>query len=190
LVTAYSQTCPVDAPAGGPFRARSWDKLHPSHVRFGAPGTQKVTSSGGDPEIATAIDPIGGEATCEPLPAARAPGTAIAKRKVGKPYTLLGMPTVRAEIKTKGRGGMIAARLWDVSAGEQRLVARGIYRLRDNQTGKLVFQLFGNGWRFARGHTAKLELVGSDPPFVRASNFSFSVKVSKLSVDLPTSGPG
>jgi predicted acyl esterase len=100
------------------------------------------------------------------------------------------MPTVRAEIKTKGRGGMIAARLWDVSAGEQRLVARGIYRLRDNQKCKLVFQLFGNGWRFARGHTAKLELVGSDPPFVRASNFSFSVKVSKLSVDLPTSGPG
>jgi pimeloyl-ACP methyl ester carboxylesterase len=189
-VTAYTQTCPVEAPADGPFRASSWDKLHPGNVRFRARATQKVTSSGGDPDIAKAIDPIGGEKPCEPLPAARAPGTAIAKRKVGKPYTLLGLPTVRAEIKTKGRGGMIAARLWDVSAGEQRLVARGIYRLRDNQTGKLVFQLFGNGWRFARGHTAKLELVGSDPPFVRASNFSFSVKVSKLSVDLPTSGPG
>jgi hypothetical protein len=76
------------------------------------------------------------------------------------------------------------------SAGQQTLVSRGVYRLRDNETGKLVFQLFGNGWRFARGHTAKLELVGSDAPFVRASNFSFSVKVSKLSIDLPTSGPG
>ena len=85
---------------------------------------------------------------------------------------------------------MIAARLWDVRAGKQTLVARGIYRLEDNQKGKIVFQLFGNGWRFARGHTAKLELIGSDPTYVRTSNFDFSVKVSKLSVSLPTSGPG
>jgi pimeloyl-ACP methyl ester carboxylesterase len=188
-VTAYTQTCPADAPAGGPFRASSWDKLHPGRLSFGARGTQRVTSSGGDPEIAKAIDPLGAT-PCEPLPDARAPGTAIASRKVSKPYTLLGLPTVHAEIKTKGRGGMIASRLWDVSGGTQTLVARGIYRLRDNQTGKVVFQLLGNGWRFARGHTAKLELVGSDSPFVRASNFSFSVKLSKLSISLPTAGPG
>jgi pimeloyl-ACP methyl ester carboxylesterase len=188
-VTAYTQTCPVDAPAGGPFHASSWDKLHPGRLSFGARGTQQVTSSGGDPEIAKAIEPLGAK-PCEPLPDARAPGTAIASRKVSKPYTLLGLPTVHAEIKTKGRGGMIASRLWDVSGGTRTLVARGIYRLRDNQTGKVVFQLLGNGWRFARGHTAKLELVGSDSPFVRASNFSFSVKVSKLSISLPTAGPG
>jgi len=84
--------------------------------------------------------------------------------------------------------GMIAARLWDVHDGKQLLVSRGIYRLRDNQKGKLVFQLFGNGWRFARGHTARLELTGSDATYVRASNFKFSVKVSKLSVSLPVAG--
>ncbi len=189
-VTAYTQTCPAAAPAGGPFRASSWEKLHPGSVSFGARAIQTVTSSGGDPASAAAIDPIGQGKPCEPIPATRGAGTAIAKRKVGKPYTLLGLPTVRAQIRTKGRGGMIAARLWDVSAGKQTLVSRGIYRLRDNQDGKLVFQLFGNGWRFARGHTAKLELVGSDPNYVRTSNFSFSVKVSKLSIDLPTSGPG
>jgi len=189
-VTAYTQTCPADAPADGPYRASSWDKLHPGSVSFGARGAQKVTSSGGDPATAAAVDPIGGGKPCDPIPATRGAGTAIAQGKVGKPYTLLGLPTVRAQIRTKGRGGMIAARLWDVSAGKQTLVSRGIYRLRDNQKGRLVFQLFGNGWRFARGHTAKLELVGSDPKFVRPSNLSFSVKVSKLSVDLPTSGPG
>jgi hypothetical protein len=188
-VTAYTQTCPADAPAGGPFHASSWDKLHPGRLSFGARGTQQVTSSGGDPEIAKAIDPLGAK-PCEPLPDARAPGTAIASRKVSRPYTLLGLPTVRAEIKTKGRGGMIASRLWDVNGGTQTLVARGIYRLRDNQTGRVVFQLLGNGWRFARGHTAKLELVGSDSPFVRASNFGFSVKLSKLSISLPAAGPG
>ena len=102
-----------------------------------------------------------------------------------KPFTLLGFPTVRAQIKTRGRGGMIAARLWDVANGQQTLVARGIYRLDDNQKGRIVFQLFGNGWRFERGHRAKLELLGSDPGFMRPSNFDFSVRASKLSVDLP-----
>ncbi len=185
-VTAYTQTCPTAAPAGGPFKASSWEKLHPGSVRLGARGTQRVTSSGGDPAVSQALNPIGGKPACEPLPAARADGTAIAQRRVGKPFTLLGFPTVRAEIRTKGRGGFIAARLWDVSAGQQTLVARGVYRLEDNQKGKIVFQLFGNGWRYAQGHTAKLELVGNDSSFLRTSNFDFSVKVSKLRVGLPT----
>jgi predicted acyl esterase len=81
---------------------------------------------------------------------------------------------------------MIAARLWDVHEGTQLLVSRGVYRLEDNQKGKIAFQLFGNGWRFARGHTAKLELLGRDATYLRASNFDFSVKLSNLRVSLPT----
>ena len=73
------------------------------------------------------------------------------QRRFTKPFTMLGLPTVRAQIVTKGRGGFIAARLWDVHRGEQVLVSRGVYRLRDNQHGSLLFQLFGNGWRFAAG---------------------------------------
>jgi hypothetical protein len=65
-------------------------------------------------------------------------------------------------------------------------VSRGVYRLVDEQRGKIVFQLFGNGWRFERGHVVKLELVGSDPEFLRPSNNRFSVRVSKLRVTLPT----
>ncbi len=102
-----------------------------------------------------------------------------------KPFTLLGFPTVRASIRTKGRGGMLAARLWDVHQGRQTLVARGVYRLEDNQKGRIVFQLFGNGWRFERGHRAKLELLGSDPNFLRTSNFAFSVRASRIGVQLP-----
>jgi predicted acyl esterase len=185
-VTAYTQTCPREAPAGGPFRARSWDALHPKRVRLTASGAQTVTSDGGDPAIAAAVNPIGGKQPCEPLPAADAAGTAIASKSVGKPFTLLGMPTVRASIRTTGRGGFLAARLWDVSGGTQTLVARGVYRLEDNQRGDVVFQLFGNGWRFGRGHTAKLELLGNDPTFLRTSNFDFSLRVSELRVDLPS----
>jgi hypothetical protein len=91
----------------------------------------------------------------------------------------------RATIATRGRGGMIAARLWDVHQGQQTLVARGVYRLTDNQKGRIVFQLFGNGWRFAKGQLAKLELLGSDPNFVRPSNFEFTVRASKIGVELP-----
>ena len=92
---------------------------------------------------------------------------------------------MEARIRTRGRGGFIAARLWDVHRGKQLLVSRGVYRLRDNQRGRLLFQLFGNGWRFARGHTAKLELLGRDPAFLRNSNFRFTVDVSNARVTLP-----
>jgi pimeloyl-ACP methyl ester carboxylesterase len=184
-VVAYTQTCPGDAPAGGPFRASSWDALHPRSLRLSAPRTQRIGSGGGDPALAKELDPIGGKGACHAVSATRASGTAVVQRTVTKPFTLLGLPTVRATIATKGRGGMIVARLWDVHRGRQTLVARGVYRLTDNQKGTIVFQLFGNGWRFARGHRAKLELLGRDPNFVRPSNFDFTVRASKIGVELP-----
>ena len=56
-------------------------------------------------------------------------------------------------------------------------MTRGVYRLEHAQRGRIVFQLFGNGWRFRRGHVAKLELLGSDPNFLRPGNFRFAVRV-------------
>ena len=50
----------------------------------------------------------------------------------------------------------------------------------------MTFQLLGNGYRFEPGHTVKLELTGSDHPHWRRSDFAFSVRVSGLSVELPT----
>jgi pimeloyl-ACP methyl ester carboxylesterase len=188
-VDAFTSRCPRDGKSGAQYRAKSWEQLHPDAFGFGARAAQTISSSGGDPAIAQAINPIGGGDPCAPLAAAQAPGTAIAQRSVGKPFTMIGLPTVRAQIRTTGRGGMIAARLWDVDDGGQVLVSRGIYRLEDNQKGKVAFQLFGNGWRFARGHTAKLELLGGDSTYLRASNLAFSVRVSKLTVSLPTYGP-
>jgi hypothetical protein len=72
-----------------------------------------------------------------------------------------------------------------VHRGRQLLVSRGVYRLRDNQRGRIVFQLFGNGWKFGTGHVAKLELLGRDPKFLRTSNFRFSVRFTRTRVDLP-----
>jgi predicted acyl esterase len=187
-VTAFTQTCPKEAPAGGPYRAKSWPSL--SQVSFAVPATppraQVVTSDGGNPATGKALDQVLTGDACVTVPEEHAPGTAVAQWKVTKPFTMLGMPEVDATIRTSGSGGYLAARLWDVSGGRQMLVSRGVYRLADDQRGSLAFQLFGNGWRFKRGHVAKLELVGRDPEYLRPSNESFTVKVSKLTFVLPT----
>jgi fermentation-respiration switch protein FrsA (DUF1100 family) len=184
-VLAYTQRCPTVAPGGGArFTAANWERLHPRTATMRHRGPLRMSSKGGNPDTAHAIDPLGANA-CKTVKAERAKGTAVIQRRFKKPFTMLGLPIVQSRIRTKGRGGFIAARLWDVHGGKQMLVSRGVYRLRDNQRGKLLFQLFGNGWRFGRGHVAKLELLGNDPNFLRTSNFKFAVRLSRTRVDLP-----
>jgi predicted acyl esterase len=104
-------------------------------------------------------------------------------------YTLLGAPTVRARLSVSGNAGVaqIASRLWDVApgGGEQTLVARGTYRPAGDGAGTEVWRLHANGWRFAPGHVAKLELLGADAPYTRVSNGSFEVTVHSLQLRLP-----
>ncbi|MEO8688300.1 MAG: CocE/NonD family hydrolase [Solirubrobacteraceae bacterium] len=186
-VTAYTQTCPKGAPAGGPLTAESWPALHPGAVSFGAGAAQTVDSAGGNPQTAQSFDPIaGGGDACRSTAAALEAGTATYTGSGGGRYTLMGRPTVSADIETTGANGQLASRLWDVGpSGTQVLVTRGVYRLTDNQRGRVTFQLSGNGYRFEPGHAPRLELLGRDAPAFRASNGSFSVKVSNLSVVLP-----
>jgi hypothetical protein len=190
-VTAFTQTCPTSAPAGGPYRARDWDHLTKVYAAFPTVRRpQVVTSDGGNPATGKALDQVITGDACVALPEEHAPGTATVQSKIGHPFTLLGLPRVFATIRTTGSGAYLAARLWDVSAGKQVLVSRGVYRLSNGQRGKLAFELFGSGWRFRRGHVAKLELLGRDPDYLRTSNDTFSVRVSKLRFVLPTAGPG
>jgi hypothetical protein len=99
---------------------------------------------------------------------------------------MLGRPTVRAQIETTGNFGEIVARLWDLTPdGQQRLVDRGVYSLENNQSGRIVFQLHGNGYRFGQGHRVALQLLGRDSPYYQASNGVFAVRVAYLSVRLP-----
>jgi predicted acyl esterase len=188
-VTAYTQTCPKSAPGGGPFTASSWSKLHPGTVTFGSAPSQTVTSDGGNPQTAQAFDPIVGTSdACKTVPVETAPGTAVYRTR-SSGFTLLGLPTVTATIQTVGNFGELASRLWDVLPdGSQRLISRGIYRLTNNQTGNITFQLHGNGYRFAAGNTIKLELLGRDSPTYRASNGTFVIQISNVKVSLPTAG--
>jgi fermentation-respiration switch protein FrsA (DUF1100 family) len=186
-VTAYTQTCPQSAPADGPFTATSWSALHPGTQRFGSAAAQTVVSGGGDPTVASAFDPIAGTSdACKTVTTESEPGTA--EYSMTSPgFTLMGLPTITATINTTGLSGELVGRLWDVLPdGTQRLITRGVYRLTDNQQGQITFQLHGNGYRFAAGDTVKLQLLGRDAPYYRASNGTFTVAVSNLTVSLPT----
>jgi hypothetical protein len=68
----------------------------------------------------------------------------------------------------------------------QRLIDFGVYRLTRNQEGRIAFQLHGNGYRVAAGHTLKLELRGRAPNLYRPSNEPFTVDVTDLRAVLPT----
>ena len=144
-------------------------------------------SAGGSPTVDSAVDPIaGGGNPCKTTPAADQSGVATWRfpAATGSGYTLLGSPTVIADLKLTGAFPHVVARLWDVApGGTQTLVARGLYRPTAN--GRQVFQLHPNGWRFAAGHTAKVELLGKDVPYARPSNGTFSVEVSKVDIRLP-----
>ena len=186
-VTAYTQTCPSSAPGGGPYSATKWSNLHRHALTFGSSVAQTFTSVGGNPVIAAEFDPIAGTSeACKAVTAETEPDTAN-YTMVSSGFTLLGMPTVTATIKTTGPFGEVASRLWDIlPSGEQRLISRGIYRLSENQTGTITFQLHGNGYEFAKGDTVKLQLLGRDAPYYRASNGVFSIEAQDVTVSLPT----
>jgi len=186
-VAAFSQTCPLTTPDGGPFTAPSWRALHGRSIRFGSKANKSFDQSGGDPNVAAQFDPIGGTSdACKTIPIEDEPNDATYKHRFHRGFTMLGLPTVRAHIHTNGNFGEIAARLWDLMPnGEQRLVSRGVYALRNDQTGRIAFQLHGNGYRFGKGHRVELQLLGRDSPYYQASNSSFSVIVSRARVALP-----
>jgi hypothetical protein len=157
-------------------------------VAFGSRETQLVSSVGGNPLTGVNFDPIaGGGDACREQDVETAPGTAVVLGPESRGYTLMGLPTVHVRVATTGPFGQLDSRLWDVSpSGSQRLISRGAYRLRPDQSGQIVLSLHGNGWCFAPGHRPKLELLGKDEPFLRPSNVPFSVAVSDVGVLLPT----
>jgi hypothetical protein len=156
-------------------------------VRFGAPAEQTVTNVAGDPDVARAIDPIaGGGDACAAVSAADEASTVNVRlpAATGDGYTLMGAPTVIADLTATGPFPQLVARLWDVGPdGAQTLVGRAVYR--PEASGRQVFQLHPNGWRFAAGHVPKLQLLGRDAPYARPSNGAFTVQIRDLELRLP-----
>ena len=189
-VEALTQTCPEGEPSGGPFTAPSWKQLSPGEVRFEEGTAKLIAPAGGNPASGQAYDPITGPGACATADAADAPGIASYRLDPAPAggYTLMGSPTIVADILNLGPSSQLAARLVDVDpeTGEQTLVARGLYRPADGaEAERQVFQLHPNGYRFAPGHVAKLELMPSDAPYSRPSNGQTPITVAGLDLRLP-----
>jgi hypothetical protein len=186
-VTAYTMSCPKDAPSGGgPFTATRFSKLATRQFRVVTRSRLRVTSRGATAARAEELAPVSGEGsdlcnTHRPDPRSRAK---VSVRSPG--MTLIGQPVVRGRAVVRGSYPGLVARLWDYDprTRTQRLITRGVYRLRGGVQ-RFTFRLDGNGWRFARGHRVILELLGRDAPTYLPSPGRFTVSLSNLRFSLP-----
>jgi predicted acyl esterase len=190
-VEALTQTCPSSDPSGGPYTAPTWREIAPGEIRLAGAASQVVGPVAANPDVGLAYDPIAGGGACATAPGADAVGAASYRLPAAPAggYTLLGSPTIVADLNSLGPTSQLAARLVDVApGGDATLVARGIYRPEVNSGAsptRQVFQLHPNGWEFEEGHIAKLELLPSDVPYGRISNVQLPVTVSNLELRLP-----
>src|SRR3954454_7900046 len=190
-VEALTTTCPNSAPSAGPYFGTPRLDLPHGRPRTSSPAAQTIGPAGGDPSGGVAYDPIAGPGACataagsDQAGAATYPLTAPAGG-----FTLMGSPTIIADINSPGPTSQVAARLLDVDpvSGNATLVARGLYRPEVNvgtEPTRQVFQLHPDGYHFAADHIAKLELLPSDAPYGRASNGQPLITVSNLEPRLP-----
>ena len=205
-VRALTQTC--DGPSGGatgafddpgtdlPFAAPTWADLAPGEIRLVESAARTIaTAVPSDVAVGQAFDPIGGAGACATASAADQTGAATYHLDPAPPggFTLMGSPTIVADVLSPGATSQIAARLLNVdpASGQQTLVARGLYRPEVTLLAptRQVFQLHPNGWHFAAGHVAKLELLPADEPYGRSSNGQAVVTVSNLELRLPVVDP-
>ncbi|MDQ3725955.1 MAG: acetylxylan esterase [Actinomycetota bacterium] len=186
--TALTTTCtgPAEGPSEGPYEADSWRELAPGEIRFGDVAAKTIVPGSGDPNIGKTFDPIATKDACATAPAADQLGTANYRLTVPEEgFTLMGSPTIVADLATTTKDSELAVRLLDVSGEKEALVARGLLR-PGNGGADVVFQLHPQGYRFAPGHEVKLELLPSDAPYARPSNMQGPITVSNLELRLPT----
>lgn len=185
-VEALTTSC--GKPSEGPYAAPSWRELAPGEIRLAsAPAKTVQPTVPTDGPVGAAFDPVPAGTACATASGADQPGTATYRlAPAPEPgFTLIGSPTVVADIATLGSTSQLASRLLDVEPdGDETLVTRGL--LRPGAGGKgVVFQLHPQGYRFAPGHVAKLELLPADAPYSRPSNGQMPITVSNLELRLP-----
>jgi predicted acyl esterase len=183
-VTAFEQGCPKGVLGSGAISVPSFDKFARGSVRIGLSPSKLLTNGGGDSATGNFFNPVTNGDPCSQTDATAANGTEVLRR-VSKGFTLAGLTRISAKVSNSGVFGQIDARLLDVSAGKERLVDTGVYRLTPGQTQKITFELFGNAYRFPKGHVVKLELLGRNAPSFLPDP-SFNVLVSELHAVIPT----
>jgi hypothetical protein len=186
-VQAITQTC--GKPSGAIYTADNWKDIAPGEVRMDDQAGLQYISTGGDPRAGQAFDPITGGGACATATDQVFPGTATYKlpKVTDDGYTLIGAPTVVANLQSTSPNNQVAARLLDVAPdGSETLVDRALFRPDWNSYGKRqLFQLHPGGWHFAAGHQAKLELLAFDSPYARPSQGATPLEVAHVDLRLP-----
>ena len=196
-VTVSLQTCrqnadrqwPLDQP-GMRFSARRIADLAPHRWVLALPGTGRTTNVASPNPHATQADPVGNSvtngATCPSHSEPAGPGVAVFdSEELAGDVTMIGQTELSAQVTGTGGGLQLNARLYDLHPdGMQVLVDRGVHTLAQ-PSGAVVFDLHGNGWRFAEGHRIRLELAQDDDPYVRRSNQPSSLDIRDLTLALP-----
>jgi acetyl esterase/lipase len=196
-IDVRTQTCPASAPSGPTVHASSYTALQTGATQLVGASPQQVTSTGGDPTVANNLDAVN-HPLCDPLPAAREPGTATYTVPAGTAgLHVLGGVTIKADLSVTGTYPELVGRLWDVSASgtTRQIVEMGAFRPSVNQaattapgakaTQSMTFELPPNDYVVPPGDTLELELVGSTAPFFRASNGTFTITVTNLQATVP-----
>jgi hypothetical protein len=194
-VEALATTCPKSTPSEGPFRASDWAGLQPGEIRLQTSGSATITHGTNEEEKKGTIS----SGTWDPIVGTKSPCTTLPEELVANEHaveystdpipaggvTLMGSPTIIAEVESPSPNSEIAARLLDVSPeGEDRLIARGVYR-PEGGVKQMVFQLHPQAYLVPAGDEIELELLPSDYPYMRFSNLQANVTVSNLELRLP-----
>ena len=176
-VTTLHADLPERGCVGRPVLGRhAGPQLAPGEIRFESAAPQTILPTAGSTAIAAPFDPITGAGACATSSATDQADTATYRMDPVPTggFTLLGSPTVVADITSPGSDSQIAARLLDVDTGTntQTLVARGLWRPAITAgPERQVFQLHPNGYRFADGHVVKLELLPKDSNTAAANSY-------------------
>jgi X-Pro dipeptidyl-peptidase-like protein len=200
-VTAELQICPQNAgarPVGEPgptFTASTFEQLAPNTLNLNLADTQVTTSSVGTNPHAANSDPVanlagnGGKCPVETQPAGS--GVAVyTSDPITTGATMIGATKVTAQFSASaGASGLeLNARLYDVFPnGQAVMVDRGPRRVTDAEaeSGSVIFELHGNGWRFAQGHQIRIELAQDDDPFLKASTVPSSLTLAGVALAIP-----
>ncbi|MFL5820426.1 MAG: CocE/NonD family hydrolase [Solirubrobacteraceae bacterium] len=205
-VTAFAQTCPPGGDGNGPFEAKSWNAIHPSSVTFSSSQTEEDQTAISNPQPDSRglqYDPIlsgdiiGGNSSCRESDddPAQDVGTAVYRGASSGGFRMIGLPKVTAKISVtpdmQADDAQLDSRLWDVDpdTDKQILISRGAYRIKKGTDGEVTFQLWGNAWCFAPGHIPKLQLLGTDRPYLRPTtgpDATYAVHIASVKVTLPT----
>jgi fermentation-respiration switch protein FrsA (DUF1100 family) len=176
---------------GPVLRARNWSGLHPRHLVLELGGPQTTVSPLSDPR-ANELDPViasvahgrGCITSDQPSP----PGVAVYERGVGPGFTIAGLPRLRLRFSTLAPDIELNSRLWDVAPdGTRTLVDRGAYRaVAPAPTAEVAdYELFGDSWRFERGHRLLLEVTEDDSSYLRRDNFPSNATIADARLTLP-----